>query len=57
MVDAFRNKFFDTLINEQKEKEKQIKIVQKGCFHNYVDQRADSRADSRVVKGISFMWW
>ena len=49
MVDAFRNKFFDTLINEQKEKEKQIKIAQKGCFHNYVtDQRADRRADHRA---------
>ena len=49
MVDAFRNKFFDTLINEQKEKEKQIKIAQKGCFHNYVmDQRADHRADHKA---------
>jgi hypothetical protein len=48
MVDAFRNNFFDKLINEQKEKERQIKIFQKKCFHNYITTKTDSTYQERI---------
>ena len=48
MVDAFRNNFFDKLINEQKEKERQIKILQKNCFHNYVTTITNTNYQERI---------
>ena len=36
MVDKFRNDFFEKIINEEKEKEKNIKLEQKKCNHHYI---------------------
>ena len=62
MVDAFRNNFFDKLINEQKEKERQTKILQKNCFHNYVitnttqninyQERICSKCEHSAIKSV-----
>jgi len=34
-IDKFRNTFFDKLLQEEKEKEKQIQDEQEKCFHLY----------------------
>lgn len=35
MVDKFRNDFFEKIIKEEKEKEKELRFIQKRCFHIY----------------------
>jgi len=34
-VDKFRQDFFDKLIKEEKQKERELKLKQANCFHNY----------------------
>jgi len=34
-IDAFRKQFFANLIQEEKEKEAQLKLKQSNCFHCY----------------------
>jgi len=34
-IDEFRRKFFENMIKEEKEKERQLKQRQLQCFHNY----------------------
>ena len=38
-VDLFRKRFFDNLIQEEKEKEAQLKLKQNNCFHLYKEAR------------------
>lgn len=38
MVDTFRNNFFETFIKEEKRKENKLKLLQKNCFHKYIEK-------------------
>jgi len=48
MVDAYRINFFENIIKEEKEKERQLKILQKNCFHNYIANRTYQTYEERI---------
>lgn len=48
MVDKFRNDFFEKIINEEKEKEKNIKLEQKKCNHHYIPYIIKNKYQSRI---------
>lgn len=35
-MDKFRSDFFDKIIKEENDKENELKILQRKCFHNYI---------------------
>jgi hypothetical protein len=60
-IDDFRNNFFDKLIQEEKEKEREIKLLQTNCFHhfsimghiqNLYQERTCSKCGLTAIKSI-----
>jgi hypothetical protein len=61
-VDKFRSDFFETVINEEKAKEKAQKLAQKNCFHNFnlrsivteagYQQRTCSKCGLSAIKSV-----
>lgn len=61
-IDKFRNDFFEKVIQAEREKEKERKLEQKNCFHNYsimgaisingYQHRTCSKCDHSAVKSL-----
>jgi hypothetical protein len=60
-IDTFRQNFFDKIIEEQKEKEKQQIKLQKECYHRYeileaypngYQKRICSKCDHTAIKHL-----
>jgi hypothetical protein len=40
-VDKFRHEFFDKLVKEEKQKEREVLRIQKNCFHKYNEKNQE----------------